>query len=42
MISIGREEIDFFELIGIFDNKVLVTFNGRLNRMGYFDLHAIH
>ena len=29
-------------MIGIFDRKVLVTFNNRLQLFGYFDFHAIH
>lgn len=42
MISLTREDICNFELIGIFDKKVLVTFNNKLKKIGYFDLHAIH
>jgi hypothetical protein len=29
-------------MIGIFDKKVLVTFNSRLQLLGYLDFHAIH
>jgi hypothetical protein len=42
MISLTREDICNFELIGIFDRKVLVTFNNRLKKIGYFDFHAMH
>jgi len=29
-------------MVGIFDKKVLVTFNSRLQVLGYLDFHAIH
>jgi len=40
--KLTREDIIGFTMIGIFDKKVLVTFNSRLQLLGYLDFHAIH
>jgi len=31
-----------FQVLGIFDKKVIITFSNKLKIFGYFDLHAVH
>lgn len=41
-IRIKKESIKDFTVIGIFDKKVIVSFNNKLKLFGNFDLHAVH
>jgi DNA mismatch repair ATPase MutL len=41
-LRIKKESIKDFAVIGIFDRKVIVSFNSRLKIFGNFDLHAVH
>jgi hypothetical protein len=41
-VSIKKENIKDFIVIGTFDRKVILSYNNQLKLFGCFDLHAVH
>ena len=41
-VHLRKSDIGGFQLICIFDKKIIVTFHHDLQMFGYFDFHAIH
>ena len=41
-VSLKKENIKDFVVIGTFDKKVILSYNNQLKVFGCFDLHAVH
>lgn len=41
-LNLKKQDLSEFQVIGIFDKKVIVAYHNALQLFGYFDFHAVH